>query len=529
MSSIKRRHFLQVASSFSAMGVGAPLALNLAALGTASAQSTPGSDYKALVCIFLYGGNDAYNTVLATDTSSWNAYTTVRDPRVRDSSSTAESIALLAAGTAANTSYALGTNERLGGVLSIANPNRLSLNTGRQFALHPLLSGVQQLYGAGRVAIVPNIGPLITPTTKSQYAQASHPKPAKLFSHNDQQSTWQSFSPEGSTAGWGGRMADLLMSANTNSSFTSVGVGSGSVWLAGRNALQFQISPSGSYRMAKGGPLMGSQAAYDAMLNIIKQPGRNSMLARDYVQVNTRALDTESILQSAMPTMFQAPWGTAGATSQSADSKLTYTNPNTGAVAVNPLAIQLQAVARMIAARKVTGIGSKRQVFMVSMSGFDTHSKQLANQADLLARLNHAMSYFDTVLASMPEGNLRNSVTTFTASDFGRTFTNNNGGSDHGWGSHHFVMGGAVNGGDVYGHFPEYSINNTSGVFSSPNQIVNGVMLPELSVEHLSYTLGKWMEVSDTDLVGTTASAGILPNLRTNFDSSGWSLKFMKA
>jgi uncharacterized protein (DUF1501 family) len=526
---MKRRHFLQVAGSFSAMGAGAPLALNLAALGTASAQSTSTTDYKALVCIFLYGGNDAYNTVLATDTGSWTAYTAMRDPRVRDSSSTAESIALLAAGTAPDTSKGWGTNERLGGVLNIANPNRLSLNAGRQFALHPLLSGVQQLYGAGRIAIVPNIGPLITPTTKTQFTQAAHPKPAKLFSHNDQQSTWQSFSPEGATAGWGGRLADLLMSANTNSTFTSVGVGSGAVWLAGRNALQFQISPTGSYRMARGGPLMGSQAAYNAMLNIVKQPGRDSMLARDYVQVNTRALDTESVLQSAMPTMYQAPWGTAGATSQNADGKLTYTNPNTGALTLNPLAVQLQAVARMIAARKATGIGARRQVFMVSLSGFDTHSKQLPNQADLLARLNHAMSYFDAVLANMPEGDLRSSVTTFTASDFGRTFTNNNGGSDHGWGSHHFVMGGAVNGGDVYGHFPEYSVNNSSGVFSSPNQIVNGVMLPELSVEHLTYTLGKWMGVSDTDLVGTSGSPGILPNLRANFDSSGWNLKFMKA
>jgi len=524
MKSIDRREFLRISSAMSGMGVAAPLALNLAAMGSASAQTATG--YKALVCIFMYGGNDGYNTVLATDTDSWNTYTTMRNPRARDPSSTGESIALLDQGVSVDSSKAWGSNERLGGVLGVANANRLGLNAGRQFALHPVLTNAKSLYAAGRMAVVPNVGPLIRPTTKEQFALPSHAKPAKLFSHNDQQSTWQSFSPEGSTAGWGGRIADMLMSANGNSTFTSVGVGASAVWLSGKTALQFQINTNGVYRMGGGGPAFGSQAVYDAMLNIVKQPGRPGMLARDYVKVNKRSLDAE-----ALPAMAVAPWGTPGVASQSMDPKLQYTNPNSGATATNPLAVQLQGVARMIAARKNAGVSTTRQVFFVNLSGFDTHSAQLSTQADLLAKLDHALGYFDSVLAGMPEGDMRSSVTTFTASDFGRTFTNNNGGSDHGWGSHHFVTGGAVNGGDVYGHFPAFGLNNSSGVFNSPNQIVNGVMLPEYSVEQLSYTLGRWMDVSDTDLTGTAAApkSGILPNLRSNFDASAWSLKFMKA
>jgi uncharacterized protein (DUF1501 family) len=528
MKSIDRREFLRISSTMSAMGVAAPLAMNLAAMSAASAQTTS-AGYKALVCIFMYGGNDGYNTVLATDTSSWTNYTTMRNPRVRAPSSTGESIALLASGTTVDTTKSYGTNERLGGVLSIANANKLGLNTGRQFALHPALSNTRNLYTAGRVAVVPNIGPLVRPLSKAQYAMPAYAKPAKLFSHNDQQATWQSFSPEGSTAGWGGRIADMLLSANTNATFTSIGVGSSAVWLSGKSALQFQINTSGVYRMGGAGPVFSSQAVYDAMLNIVKQPGRDSMLARDYAKVNTRSLAAEATLQTALPAMMLAPWGTPSAASQGVDPLLQYINPNSGASATNPLAVQLQAVARMIAARKNSGVGANRQVFFVNLPGFDMHSSQLTTQADLLAKLDHALAYFDTVLSAMPEGDMRSGVTTFTASDFGRTFTNNNGGSDHGWGSHHFVMGGAVNGGDVYGHFPVYGINDSAGVFNSDNQIVNGVMLPEVSVEHLSYTLGKWMGLSDTDLVGTASASGILPNLRTNFDSSTWNLKFMKA
>ena len=184
--------------------------MNLAALGTAAAQAA--GDYRALVCIFLFGGNDAYNMVLPTDTASFANYTAVRNQAP-------DSIALLAPGTAPNAGAAVGTPARLGGVLPIAPPNA----QGRTFALHPQMGALQTLFNTDRrLAIVPNVGPLVIPTTKPQYGQSTHPKPISLFSHNDQQNTWQALAPEGATQGWGGRLADMLMSRNAKPVFTAI-------------------------------------------------------------------------------------------------------------------------------------------------------------------------------------------------------------------------------------------------------------------------------------------------------------------
>src|SRR5258706_676535 len=194
-----RRLFLRHAGAMSAtVGAGAaPFALNLAALGTASAQTA--SDYRAIVCIFLFGGNDSINMVLPTDTSSWAAYSAVRNQAP-------ESIALLAQGVAPNVAAGVGSPARLGGVLPITPLNA----QGRTFALHPLMGTLQTMFNADkRLAILPNTGPLIMPTSKAQYGQSTFPKPARLYSHNDQANTWQSFKPEGATTGWGGRLGDL--------------------------------------------------------------------------------------------------------------------------------------------------------------------------------------------------------------------------------------------------------------------------------------------------------------------------------
>src|SRR5690606_10491253 len=147
----------------------------------------------------------------------------------------------------------------------------------------------------------------------------------------------------------------------------------------------------------------------------------------------------------------------------------------TGARKLNHTALQLQMVARLIEANRGAGLGARRQVFMVSLGGFDSHDSQNWEHTDRMAQLNHAMAYFDTVLGQMPGGDLRANVTTFTASDFGRTFTGRGGGADHGWGAHHFIMGGAVAGGEVYGRFPQFSTADAAGVFSSPDQLGNGV------------------------------------------------------
>ena len=492
MMSASRRLFLRHVGTLSALGtVGAPLALNLAAMGSAAAQTA--GDYKALVCVFMFGGNDAFNMVLPTDTASWSAYTSVRRQE-------GEPIALLPAGTARNAASS-SVLERLGGVLPIA-PTRAQ---GRSFALHPAMGALQTLFDTDkRLAIVANVGPLKMPTTKAQFALASHPKPANLFSHNDQQNTWQSFAPEGATLGWGGRMADLLAAGTglnmQQAMFTSISAAGNAVWLTGDTVRQYQVSPKGAIRMGarSNGKIFESLEVTAALERIARQPRSSHMLEQDLAAVAARSLDAEALLRGALPPATDAAFA----------GSLEYVDPasTSGASATNPLAQQMQIVARMIHAGRSGALGVRRQVLFVSLGGFDTHDKQNSNHAKLMAQLAHGLAWLDTSLGSM---GARSDVTAFTASDFGRTFTSNGDGTDHGWGSHHFVMGGAVRGGDLYGNFPVLGAKNANdnNFDSSPNQLQNGALLPEVAVNQLGATLAKWFGVVDSLL------NGVFPNL----------------
>jgi uncharacterized protein (DUF1501 family) len=510
-----RRLFLRQASAMSALvgSSAAPLALNLAALSSASAQTAGG--YKALVCVFLFGGNDGFNTVLPTDAASWAAYTATRNQAP-------DPIALLPAGTVPDLAAALGSPARLGGVLPIA-PLR---NQGRSYALHPVLGPLKTLFDTDRrLAILPNIGPLVMPTTKAQYANAAHPKPSRLFSHNDQQNTWQALGPEGATRGWAGRMADVLASQNARPVFTAISANGSAVWLSGNSVRQYQVSNTGAIRLGidSQGRTYGSTAVGAALQRLASGARGSHPFEIDTAAVARRSIDAEQVLGTGLQAAGVAPFGTppAGTAAYSAanDPLLRYTSPSTGNVTANPLAQQLQIVARLIdgALRGVTGV--QRQVFFVGLGGFDTHDNQNRQQADLLARLAHALAYFDGVLGSL---SARNAVTTFTASDFGRTFTSNGDGTDHGWGGHHLVLGGAVQGGDFYGRFPTLAAKNpnNSNFDGSPDQIGNGSLLPETSVDQLGNTLGRWLGVSDGDL------AAIFPNL-AHFDAARRDLGFM--
>jgi uncharacterized protein (DUF1501 family) len=508
-----RRLFLRHAGALSAAGAAAaPIALNMAAIGSAAAQSA--SDYKALVCIFMFGGNDSLNMVLPTDTASWTNYTTVRNQAP-------DSIALLASGTAAVGSAAAGSPARLGGVLPITPTNA----QGRTYALHPLMGSLQTMFNTDkRLAIVANVGPLVMPTTKAQYSQSTFPKPASLFSHNDQQNTWQSFKPEGATVGWGGRLGDLLMSQNSRSVFTSISAAGNAVWLSGQSVQQYQVSTNGAIRLGSdaNGKVYGSTDVAAALQRIVSSTRGGHVFETDLAAVSQRSIDAETTLRTALKAASDPLFGTAPASGNynaANDPKLQYDNPLTGAKALNGLAQQLQVVARMIDASSAAGVGAKRQVFFVSIGGFDSHDLQNRNNSDLMARLAHAMRYFDTTLAAM---GAQSKVTAFTASDFGRTFTSNGDGTDHGWGAHHFVMGGAVNGGDIYGNFPVLGAKNASNnnFDSSPNQIGNGSLIPETAVDQLGATLAKWFGVSDADALT------VFPNL-SNFSTRN--LGFMKA
>ncbi len=508
-----RRVFLAQAGRLSMLaGAGAPLALNLLAAGSAAAQSA--GDYKALVCVFMFGGNDAYNMVLPTDAASWQAYSGTRNQAP-------DSIALLAPGTAPSATAAAASPARLGGVLPIAPINA----QGRTFALHPLMGSMRTLFNTDRrLAIVPNIGPLVMPTTKAQYGLSNHPKPKRLFSHNDQQNTWQALAPEGATRGWGGRMGDLLAGQNSRAAFTAISAAGNAVWLAGQTVQQYQVGSNGATRLGvdTNGRVYGSVDVGSALHRIVSGTRGSHVFEADLAAVAQRSIEAEATLRNALRPASDAEFGTmpgTGSYSAANDPKLQYDNPLTGTRSANSLAQQLQVVARMIDAGLRGQTGVRRQIFFVSMGGFDTHDNQNRSHADLMARLAQALAYFDSSIGAL---GARNNVTTFTASDFGRTFTSNGDGTDHGWGAHQFVLGGAVRGGDLYGRFPTVGVKNgnNNNFDSSPDQLGNGSMLPGTSVDQLGATLGAWFGLSAAQL------ADIFPNL-ANFNASERNLGFM--
>ena len=498
-----RRLFLKQAAAFSTLGAAAPLAMNLAA--TSAMAAATASDHKALVCVFLHGGNDAFNTVLATDDDSWSSYTDVRDQQP-------QSLALLRHAVA-NRAASPGSPAWLGGVLPITPGTPQS---GRTFALHPQLGDLQDLFGTHkRLAVLANVGPLVEPMGKADYRQGLKRKPRKLFSHNDQQSTWMALAPEGAALGWGGRFADALAGSQGGSLFTAVSASGDSVWLTGKTVRQYQVSPAGPIRLgtmpdAQGvSRVYGSDVVGAALERIVSGARSDHVMAADLADVTQRSMQAERILSGALPASSQAPFGPASALQCTSLA---------GAKFNNALAQQLQVVARAIAAQRTLGV--KRQVFFVSLSGFDTHGDQNRAHAELMTRLNHGLRYFDSALTAL---GVSQQVTTFTASDFGRTFTSNGDGSDHGWGAHHFVMGGAVNGGDIHGAFPVLARKNRhdNQFDASPDQLHNGILLPKVSVDQYGAALGRWFGLSASQL------AEVFPNL-VNFGGAA-RLALMKA
>lgn len=499
-----RRHLLRAGGALSLLGAATPFALQLAAAGSAAGQAAP--DYKALVCIFLFGGNDAHNMVLATDSDSWGRYFSARNTGT-------DPIALMPVGTAAtpvgSTSPVTGrvaslkTPEAWGGVLpiapTIANPVPAGTNAAsRSFALHPFMGPTQALFNAGRLAVVANVGTLIQPITKAQYQAKSVAYPANLFSHNDQQSTWQAGATEGVRVGWGGQFSDMLSSMNSaNALFTAISTAGNAVFLSGRSVIQYQLTtaaqPAVLVNGATGTSLFGSSIGPARLKDVIQDTSSANLYQADYSTVVNRSMGAAATLNGA--------FSQAAVTAIAAPP--TFINPITTTAETNSLAVQLQTVAKMIAANGTLGL--KRQVFFVSLGGWDTHDFQNTTQPNLLAKVSQAMSYFDGLLANLNGQDLRANVTTFTASDFSRTFTTNGDGTDHAWGSHHLVMGGAVKGKNIYGQYPTLGVD--LGAFRNPD-MAGTALVPTTSVDQYAATMGKWFGVSDTDL------DTIFPNLR---------------
>ena len=468
-SSLTRRALLQRAGQVGFMGAAGPLAMSLAGVGEAAAFEA--DDYKALVCVFLYGGNDYANTVIPFDIPNYDKYAKIRGGGpdrgpggIAVARSALERTALTPLGGPALTDY-------------------------MQFALNPNMPNLAGLFNKGRAAVQLNVGPLITPLTKAQFEGNNrdlYPLPPKLFSHNDQQSVWQALGSEGATIGWGGRLGDLAMDSNQQSLLTCISAAGNAVFVAGREALQYQISPSGAIDVNMlSEPAYANDAIAYAMRQIISKDSANT-LEREFVNVTRRSMEMEGIVNGALE-------GVNLSTSFD-------TRPGD-----NPLADQMKIVARLIGAQKA--LGSKRQVFFVSLGGFDNHDRLMENHPALLGQVDEAIGSF---YAATVELGVADKVTTFTASDFGRTLAMNADGSDHGWGGHHFIVGGAVKGGRYYGTAPHISLD-------TDDQVGQGRLLPTTAVDEYAATLARWFGASESELPDVFPNIGNFSNTNLGF------------
>jgi uncharacterized protein (DUF1501 family) len=442
-SAASRREFLRRAGALSALGAAAPWALNLAATAAAAASApTAGSqDYRALVCLFMYGGNDNHNTVVPLDAASHGQYAAIR------------------------TSIALPLTDLAATEIVPATP----WSDGRRMALHPALAPLKTLFDDGRLALAMNLGTLTREGTTLADYKAGRGLPPKLFSHNDQQSVWQSSLAEGAATGWGGRMADLLASANGDAAtFTSISAAGNAVFMSGSQVVQYQVSGAGSIAV---NTVFGSAASTEAMKRLMQQSSTH-LLEEEHAVIARRSIAADAKVRAALTGVAEPSF------------------PATG------LGAQLKIVARLIAARQA--LGAKRQVFFVSQGGFDNHDDLIDKHPELLGNVAEAMRDFDAALQAMGVGNL---VTTFTGADFGRTLSNNGDGSDHGWGSHHFVMGGALAPRRWVGKLPRMSVSE------SDDNVGGGRLLPAIGVDQHGATLARWMGVPE-DRMST-----VLPNI----------------
>jgi uncharacterized protein (DUF1501 family) len=416
-------------------------------IGALAADAAP-SDYKALVCLFLYGGNDSNNLLVPVDNTSYQLYSTDRT------------------------------------VLALAQDTLLPItpktyNDGRSWGLHPSLVEVQGLFGQGQLALLANTGTLVQPVTLAQYNAGTVALPPQLFSHANQQVQWQSSVPDQPfTTGWGGRLADIVNALNTNPKVSmSVSVAGQNSFQVGNTVSQFAVNPSGAVVLSgtSGSTLATSRAA--AQQTILSQQEQNLFEAA-FGGITTSAI-TDSVLLNSV--LASAP-------------KLATVFPTTS------IGSQMNMIARMIGAAPQLGL--TRQVFFASLGGFDLHSDQLGSHATLFMQLSQALSAFS---AATSELGVQNQVTTFTASDFSRTFNTNGtndgtAGSDHGWGSHHLIMGGAVKGADIYGQVPLLELGG-------PEDTGRGRWIPTTSVDEYAATLATWFGVSATNL------PVVLPNI----------------
>lgn len=438
-----RRRFLRH-SLAAALGSASFAALS-ARMQLAVAQTPDGDDYKALVCIFLFGGNDSYNMIVPTDTSGYNTYAQVRQN------------------------------------LAIEQADLLPISSASdQYGFHPAMPGLQALYNQQQLAILANCGALIEPVTKADYTNRQARLPPQLFSHNDQQNFVQSLAADTATTGWAGRAADIMRSLNVNQQLSmNISLSGNNIFQSGHSVYPYAVNGFGvellnhfNEHSSEAGEVSRAQ-----IFRTLMQGAEDHVFLREYAEIQERA------------------WALAGDVKSAIDEQ----PPLNTVFPEGKLGTDLAMVAKLISARKALDV--KRQIYFVGMGDFDTHGDQANRQPALFSELSRGISALQQALTEL---SLSDQVTTFTLSDFGRTLTSNGDGTDHAWGGHQIICGGAVKGGKIYGRLPSLALD-------SEDDIGEGRIIPTTSIDQYGATLASWFGLPAADFAST------FPNLQ-NFD-----------
>jgi uncharacterized protein (DUF1501 family) len=493
-SVLTRRDFIRRAACAAVGTIAMTSAIrDLRLMNAAVAQSNI-TDYKALVCIFLQGGNDSNNMIIPTLASQYANYAAIRTP-----------------------------------VLAIPQSAILPVTSldgdGNTYGLHPSCPELQTLFGEGKLAFLFNTGTLVYPITRAQYLAGTTAKPPQLFSHADQQTQWQTSIPDQPpTTGWGGRCADLLNSVQPGAPISlMVSLAGANTFEIGNIIQQYSVSTSGAISLSMPGTPSGGASTnrLPTLMNILGLPYTN-LQSQAYAGIAEQAINTSTLLNNAISNTAAANyWTNLNSLTSVTGFPTKITPPEGGAAFTSTLSPQLQMVARLIAAGSTAaasgGFGMKRQIFFCQVGGYDLHTGQtnfsnnnpdnvlIGAHTNLLAELSQSMYAFQRAMEQL---GLSDNVTSFTASDFGRTFPSNGQGSDHGWGSHHLILGGAVNGQRTYGQFPALTING-------PNDTSTGRWIPTTAIDQYFATLATWFGVDAGNLSTVFPNIGrfATPNL----------------
>ena len=426
---VNRRSLIRNASLLAAGNV-----LGFKPFGMLNALAQTTSSYKALVCVFLFGGNDANNTIIPFDTSGYQNYANLRGP------------------------------------MALAQSTLLPLTPTPNFALHPNLPEIQSLYNSGNVALVANVGTLIQPTTRASYLAHQVTTPSNLFSHPDQQLEWQNAAQSTATqTGWAGRIADAInIQYNVNAQIPMIAsVAGDTLFCNGASTSPASVSPGnlGNAQCSEGAACAGRLATAQQLVtlstgvSLVQADNQITSNAYSYATALTNATQSVPALKTVFP-------------------------------ANNGLASQLKQIAQLIQVR--SSLSMQRQIFFASVGNFDTHAGQFTIQGSLLTQVSQALNAFYQATVEL---GVQSDVTTFTMSDFSRTFQpNSNAGTDHAWGSHHIVMGGAVQGGQMYGTWPTLALGGPDDSGS------NGRWVPTTASSQYAATLAQWFGVQTSQL-----------------------------